>query len=256
MSKDFCKLKKDPIMECVSEFRFDTHLDENIAFAILLQTLQISSDFKSFNVIQQPIMQLPPDIRRTNPQLKFQPCYLLVHDNLTIGVSSHSLLFSLKSPYSSFDEFEEFIKKALTILKIPNFLKNISRISLRYINKIQDSLFEATSLNIDGVVLPVTSDNSVNLRIESSKENNITTVLQLNNNSLITLVQNGKPIEPIKASVVDIDSIYNFTTPILSFEDEKLLSALKELHKKTHSIFFNLFKQDYIRTHFDETYRK
>ena len=256
MSKEFGKLEKDPIMECVSEFRFDTHLDENIAFAILLQTLQTSPDFKSFSAIQQPIMQLPPDIRRSNPQLQFQPCYLLVHDNMTIGVSSHSLLFSLKSPYSSFDEFEEFIKKALTVLKMSTYLKSISRISLRYINKIEDSLFEATSLNIDGVVLPITPDNSVNLRIESSNENCITTVLQLNNNSLITLVQNGKPTEPTKASVVDIDSIYNFKTPILSFGDEKLLNGLKELHKKTHSIFFNLFKQDYIRNHFDANYGK
>lgn len=256
MSKEFGKLEKDPIMECVSEFRFDTHLDENIAFAILFQTLQSSASFNGFNVIPQPIMQLPPDIRRTNPQLKFQPCYLLVHNNFTIGVSSHSLLFSLKSPYSSFDDFEEFIRKALNVLKLTNFLKSISRISLRYINKIQDSLFEATSLNIDGVVLPITSENSVNLRIESSSENCITTVLQLNNNSLITLVKNGKPSEPVKASVVDIDSIYNFDTPIISFGDEKLLNALKELHKKTHSIFFDLFKPEYIKNHFDESYRK
>ena len=254
MSKEFSKLEKDPIMECVSEFRFDTHLDENIAFAILLQSLKSSPKFNSFNEIPQPIMQLPPDIRRTDPQLKFQPCYLLTHDNFTIGVSSHSLLFSLKTPYSSFNEFSTLVKDALCALE-NKYLKGIYRVSLRYINKIQDSLFEATNLSINGIVLPVLPQNAVNLRIESLGEKSITTVLQLNNNSLLTIIQNGKPLSSVKASVVDIDAIYNIEKSISSFNDEELFKALAELHEKTHSIFFDLFKPEYIKKHFDESYR-
>ena len=253
MSKEYGKLEKDPIVECVSEFRFDTNLDENIAYAILFQSLKTSTDFNNCNAIPQPILQLPPDIRRTNPQLNFQPCYLLIRDNFTIGISSHSLLFSLKAPYSSFDDFSVLIKKALNTLP-SNYLKSIYRLSLRYINKIPDSLFEATNLDISGVVLPVSSQNTVNLRIESSKEKSISTVLQLNNNNLVTLMKDGKPDKPVKASIVDIDSIYNFENPILSFNDEKLFNALDELHKKTHSIFFDLFKREYIKNNFDESY--
>ena len=38
----------------------------------------------------------------------------------------------------------------------------------------------------------------------------------------------------------------------LSFNDEKLFNALDELHKKTHSIFFDLFKREYIKNNFDD----
>lgn len=252
MSKDFKKLEKDPIIECVSEFRFDTHLDENIAFAILFQSLKSSADFSAYNVIPQPILQLPADVRKTDPQLVFQPCYLLVRNNLTIGVGSHSLMFSIKAPYSSFKEFKTFIETALRSLDNTN-LKGIYRTSLRYINKIPDSLFNATKLSVSGAVLPITAENTVNLRIESPKEGSITTLLQLNNNTLISLLENGKQTDPVKASVVDIDSIYNFDSPITTFNGEELLNSLDALHDKTHSVFFDLFKPEYIENHFTKS---
>lgn len=254
MSREFCKLEKDPIIECVSEFRFDTNLDDNIAFAIIFQTLKSSSDFSTYNVIPQPIMQLPPEVRKFDAQLKFQPCYLLVKNNLTIGVSSHSLMFSIKAPYSSFKEFEEFIKLALKAFD-SKILKKIYRASLRYINKIPDSLFDATKLSINGVVLPITADNTIKLRIESQKENSVTILLQLNNNTLISFLENGKMTESIKASVVDIDSIYDFEYSISRFDDNRLIEALSELHDKTHSVFFDLLKPEYIKCHFDKNYR-
>ena len=249
MSKDFKKLEKNPIIECVSEFRFDTILDENIAFAILFQSLKVSAGFSTYDVIPQPILQLPADVRKADPQLAFQPCYLLVKNNLTIGVGSHSLMFSIKAPYSSFKEFKTFIETALKSLD-NTILKGIYRTSLRYINKIPDSLFTATKLSISGAVLQIAADNTVNLRIESPKEDSITTLLQLNNNTLISVLENGKQTNPVKASVVDIDSIYEFDTPITTFNGEKLINSLDELHDKTHSVFFDLFKPDYIEKHF------
>ena len=131
MSKDFKKLEKDPIIECVSEFRFDTILDENIAFAILFQSLKSSADFSTYDVIPQPILQLPADVRKADPQLAFQPCYLLVKNNLTIGVGSHSLMFSIKAPYSSFKDFKTFIEVALKTLD-NTILKRINRTSTRF----------------------------------------------------------------------------------------------------------------------------
>lgn len=45
MSKDFKKLEKDPIIECVSEFRFDTHLDDEYCFCNSFSIIKIFCRF-------------------------------------------------------------------------------------------------------------------------------------------------------------------------------------------------------------------
>lgn len=69
------RLNKCPIIESVFEMRFESQHDANVVFALIYGALK--DDF--MKVESLPVAELPPTIRDTDPNLKYQPAYKLRH---------------------------------------------------------------------------------------------------------------------------------------------------------------------------------
>lgn len=250
MANEYFKLSKDPIMECVSEIRFETNYPEEIASALLYQKLKEAKQFSNYSFISQPIMQLPTDLRKFDPQLKYQPSYMVVSNQMSIGIGSNSILFSIKKPYKTFEWLEKQIIETLNLFEA-NFIKSLTRISLRYINKIEDSLFDSTELKFSYPSFE-NKNNIFSFRNEDKTSDDIISILQCKNN--VKIFDDKDKIISENSSIVDIDAIYNFEG-IDKLDIEIIKEKLSLLRIKTHDLFFKLFKTAYIKENFDENYK-
>lgn len=248
MDKSYFKLEHNPIIECVSEIRFNTDYPDEVSIALLYQKLKSSDKFKDFSFVPQPIIQLPPDFRKINPQLKYQPSYIAINNEFSLGISSNSIFFSLKEKYKSFEWLEKNIIETLSLID-SSFIKKLERISLRYINKIDDNLFTATHLDIS---YPTYSNKEASFifKIENKFENGIISNLQFSNK--VELL--SRSVSKTHISIVDIDSFYEFSEDT-ALDLDLVKNKLNLLRMNTHDLFFQLFKESYIKDKFDKKYK-
>lgn len=77
------KISPCPIVDAVSEIRFETNIDNSAVFGIIYNVLR--KDFQ--NVEKLDILQLPEHIRDNDEKLKFKPHYALVDKDKFYRVS-------------------------------------------------------------------------------------------------------------------------------------------------------------------------
>lgn len=251
---EYPKLKNNPILESVAEIKFDANFPDDIVVALIFKSLSTSKEFKTFAQIPQPIMQMPAEIRKIDPNLKFQPYYVLSKNNFSVGIGAHILQFFCRKPYTSFKSFEEFIKSGLDLIE-NSILKEINQISLRYVNKIDNSLFDATDFTFQCASGLVKSTNKINVNIESDIDENTKIILNLNNcNANVTINDNGKVEKFNDVSIVNVSAVNSESKTMNDFKDKTIYDIFTKLHDKTHDIFFKLLKSEYITSNFDDSF--
>jgi len=192
------KLNRCPLVEAIFEIRFNTMIPEDAVFGIVYQSLGKIINKKP--PVALPIVNLPSEVRRQDPNLKFQPHYQIKLNNWTISVGPKTLLFSNRSPYVGWDEYKRFIIEALRLITLSGIIDQVVRTGLRYINVFDGYLFKNTKLKlevIDGEL--TTEETAIHTCLKSYDGYHIN--LQLNNNVYISI--NNQP--PKLASLIDID---------------------------------------------------
>ena len=242
---EYPKLKTNPILESVAEIRFDANFPDDIVVALIFKSLSTSDEFKDYAQIPQPVMQMPAEIRKVDPNLKFQPYYVLSKNNFSIGIGAHILQFFYRQPYISFRSFEEFIKSGLDLID-DSILREINQINLRYVNKIDDSLAEATDFKLQCASGLVKNDDKINVNIESNIDANTKIILNLNNRSAnVTINANGKVEKFDNVSIISVSAICTGEKEMSTFKDKKIYDIFGKLHDNTHEVFFRLVDNDY-----------
>ena len=85
-----------PIQEAVVEIRFSTTKPADAVFGILYA--KVNQNFTSTNPL--PILQIPEAIRSQDPNLTYQPHYVLSRGDLNLKIGPKVLVFSCVAPYS------------------------------------------------------------------------------------------------------------------------------------------------------------
>lgn len=235
------KLQNCPVVETILEIRFSSKLPPDAVFGVIYQSLLKS--FFNFTVQPQPILQLPAEIRNADPNIRYQPTYQLVKENLSIGISAKSVVFSNKAPYKGWAAFKEFVLSAVELIFSCDAIDKIERIGLRYINIINSPLADATNLVIS-LCGEMQHKNDVSvLRLEKQLLDNELIIFQLNNNVFVSI--NNAPAQ--KRSMIDIDSIKNINVECHSFTIDSFSDILDVLHKNEKVHFFGLLKDEYMK---------
>ena len=91
------KIEHCPLIETVLEIRFTSTLLDEAIFGVVYNSIQ--NEFSSFKPVPQPILQIPLEIRKSDPNIMYQPLYRLENKNLSIGISPKSIIFSNTKEY-------------------------------------------------------------------------------------------------------------------------------------------------------------
>ena len=243
------QLKYNSIKECICEVRFEAPNDIDVSELFIKQIQTQSFKEKGFIEKRLPLRDAPLQLLKTSPQMRFAPLYKYENLDYTIGFGFSSLIIDKKNAYTAFDEFMTFIKEVfftLKELKSADFtlkIKNLTELRLRYVNIFDDTLFQATKLELKYNNDEFEKDQKFSLQINKKIDPVQNINISLLNNATI---RNFDKNETRTGSVVDFDAVSSLKEFELSnFSDKKILDVLEKLHKNIENEFISLLDENY-----------
>jgi uncharacterized protein (TIGR04255 family) len=229
------KLAHPPISEAIFEIRYNGDYPGEALYGILFEVFK---DFPNKDMAEQPIMQIPKQIRDTDPNLRYQALYRVANDKFTFSIGSHSIVFSSKKPYCGWAAWSQFFNPIIETIQTKGVIKTVERIGLRYFNLFNNNIFDHINagLTLDGSAVKA-SPSSFYTAFDQDKMH---TILNVGNAAIINGNQTAQ-------SLIDIDCIYNFDCDTAAF-----FSSYKDILEATHifnkRVFFGLLKDNLLST--------
>lgn len=232
------RLENDTILEAICEIRFDgsstgvSTLLPGLLFGAMRESLRSSESL-------QPI-ELPSIFTESQPALRFQPTQRLVGEGFVMYTGEHVLGFAC-NPYLGWLEFKSRVQSMWGKVADFNLVKEVSRISLKYVNMIEFSGSDISEIaNFDLLIGGVSHrNNNVMTRTERA-DDDVTTIIQIVNPA------NAKSGEKsFDGCLVDIDVVKVLAA------DKSLLTdggdILEELHLYAKDAFFSILSDSALK---------
>lgn len=233
------KIVPCPIMEAVFELRFEANVPEDAIFGMVFDHFR--SEY-NFEVEQLPILQLPKQVRSSDPALMFSPHYKMSNETFNMQIGPRVVTISNLGEYLGWEAFQAEIIKTFDNLSEINIFDKLNRAALRYINVLRKvDIFEKSSIK-------VLLDNEP---LESGNINLTTQIVRNSVKSTIRVISGAQAKiskEVINGSVVDIDSaIENIG------KEDDFVAILNNIHDEEKRIFYKILGQNYLKE-FEATY--
>jgi len=227
------QITPSPIVEAVVEARYDTDYPEEVIPGIIYNELK--SRFPK-PVEKLPVANLPAEVKNRDPNLQFAPHYRFPGENLSVQVGPKVFSLLNHPKYMGWEKYSEEIRFAFDVLKKSSIVKKPRRLGVRYINFFEFDIFDKleASLTLAGNSI---AGNQSFLRTEFAI-GDYRCVLQIANG---TTIQAGGASK--KGSVVDID-----LSRERPFSWDELRDLINDAHDLEKQLFFNLLKDDYLKT--------
>jgi uncharacterized protein (TIGR04255 family) len=232
------KLKQDFIVEVVFEVRFETTTLPEIFFGRLAD----HEPWKGFRQDPLPAYSIPPVLRQTDPNLRYQPVLQLSGEEgaRSVRVGQQVASYHRMSPYVGWKQFgaelDEFFEGIFTKSENPK----VSRLGIRYVNAAKEDVHgvgSLTDLNLQVTVADEQIRKSFNLNYMTEHPNDVQCVVRIASpDFVIGTLPSGSSL------MIDVDV---FTKPDFKAETA---TAVREWAESAHNVekeqFFRLLKQD------------
>jgi uncharacterized protein (TIGR04255 family) len=225
-----------PINQAVVEIRFDSSLPTDAVFGVVYNKLKDS--YK--NAERLPILQIPEAVRNNDPNLLYQPHYKLLKDYyaLQIGPKVISLAI-IDQKYTTWESYFEEIQNVFEKINELDFISNVVRVGLRYINFFAEDIWKNINISVKIVENEIVGEEIFVRTILDRDEYKV--ALQTGNQ--LKLEDNNQIIG--RASVIDIDTFIQDQN-INFFGDMKPI--LIKGHTIEKEIFFKLLNKDFLKS--------
>jgi len=224
-----------PIREANVEIRFESKVPAEAVFGIVYSGLRGSYAVPS----PTPIVQIPEFVRANDPNLQYQAHYKVKKDNFLLQLGPRMISLAAVETYPGWDLYLREILDVFRKIEQLDFILEITRLGIRYVNVFKTDIFEKVNLQI------IVNDAAVNSKetyvralFEGTSFN---TLLQVANNALIQTDDGNQT----KGSLIDID-VSNQSQKMPFFENVERL--LNEAHQIEKTKFFELLKDDFLAT--------
>ncbi|MBS3769951.1 MAG: TIGR04255 family protein [Bacteroidales bacterium] len=224
------KINPCPILDALIEIRFSTNINRDAVFGLIYNALH--SDFEKVDKL--PIMQLPDQVRDSDPSLKFKPHYRLSNENIVVQVGPDVITISSYPKYTGWNSFSSKIYDILEKVQNIGIIDSIIRIGIRYINFFEQNIFDDINLKVTLSENTIDYKNTV-IRTEISQDNYKST-LQIANNAN----HNNK-----SGSVIDIDTFMDNNIDDFFHRKKEIID---NGHEKEKELFFSLLKEEFLNT--------
>lgn len=223
-----------PIVDASCELRFASLLPDDAVFGASFAKL---SDLVG-KAEALPILAIPPEIRGTDPNLRFQPHYKFQKDGFTVQLGPRVFAIGVNEPYPGWYKFSAGIKIRMEALKDSGVIGSVSRFGLRYINYVEGDVFDKVDfdLKVNGNKM-VGKEMSVSLIVEGRYSHMVRVRKDVN-----VRVNASNPRK--FGSVIDIDTFVKEPIEGLGSFDR----FLEEAHHDEKSVFFGMLKPEYLAT--------
>jgi uncharacterized protein (TIGR04255 family) len=230
------KIDNCPIVDGVVELRFRSSIFPNAVFGLIFNSLK--SEFPK--VEKLPILQLPEQLRDSDPNFKFKAQYRLISDDgYSVQIGPDVLVMGSPIPYPGWDNF--FTKINFVIEKVfqTDVIEDVLRLGVRFINFFDLDIFEQINLKIE---INSTSHKPKNTQLRTEIEKNgFVNTLNIANNAKQKIQNRNER----NGSIIDIDTFKEYEGK----EFKKIYeSEINNAHNSEKEIFFNLLKTEYLKT--------
>lgn len=126
-------IKNPPVIEAVSEIRFESTLPSAVLFGKMYKSL--ASHYP--DVETMPIMEMPEQIINQDQNLKYAVHYRLKNEKYILSIGPRVLGISRicnSVPYESWEEYLAVIQEVITAFKNARIVERVFRPSVKYIN--------------------------------------------------------------------------------------------------------------------------
>ncbi len=224
------RISPQPIIDAITEFRFDTILHPSAVFGVIYNSLK--NDYPA--VSELPITQLPEVLRDKDESLRYKPHYLITSvKGFKVQIGPKVVTVSSPIEYVGWIVFENEVLRIINIMSELKIVKSVKKIGIRYIDFFEADIFEKINLSIEHSALDL-----------ESQSKNFQAVFADDNCKHIIQISNSANYNSMNGSVIDIDTILQGDEVRL----EVVKDLLNNLHKKNKKLFFNLLKKEFIDT--------
>lgn len=224
-----------PIVDSVIELRFISGIYSNAVFGVLYNLLK--SDFG--HVENLPIMQLPEQLRESDPALKNKPNYrLLSEDNYSLQIGPNVIVFGAPVPYPGWNTVSKRFFGVCDMIKNAGIVNEITRVGVRYINFFELDIFNHIDVELNINKNVISSTNTL-IRTELEK-NSFKNTVQIGNNVRHQFTEGIKT-----GSIVDIDTFKTLEQTTLGTDFFHLVEIAHDTEK---DIFFSLLKKEFLES--------
>lgn len=235
------RLGKEPLIDvvCAAYFSSDVQADSLLPGLIVSQF----ANNGSFPQIESlGAAQLPQFVRDSDPALKNAPLMKIkIVDGYFVLIASRSIAVSCEMPYRGWSDYKEIIKKVFSVLCDANFVHQIERHSLKYVDFMKfdgvDGSMSAFNLNLQVAGRNIEKE-STQLRIELVDGDFTHAVTVVSKANL-----NVPGVAPSEGALLDVDTHFLKAVSKLDFKN-KLDSWLDNIHAANKSFFFDLLSDD------------
>ncbi len=231
------KIEICPLIDALIEVRFEALWAPSAVFGLIYNEIK---DLYPGNVINLPILQIPEQIRNTDPNFKFKPLYRIEGDNAILQIGPDVLCISSQIPYIGWDDFSKYSVDLICKIIQAKIIKKVLRLGHRYVN-----FFEGNILDNLTVQVSLGNDCEVeNLLIRSEiKDGDFVNIMQLSNCAQYKSPSMNKGA---LGTIIDIDTIREYNT-----EDYFITHVEQELnvaHCCEKKLFFSLLQPHFLES--------
>ncbi|MFP4663791.1 MAG: TIGR04255 family protein [Bacteroidales bacterium] len=223
------KIEPCPILDALVEIRFKPKINRDAVFGLLYNSLK--SDFRKVDTL--PIMQLPDQVRASDPQFKFKPHYRLSGKDIVVQIGPDVISISSFPEYIGWKAFSTEIYNILNKIQKVDIIDSIVRVGIRYINFFSGDVYDNINLKVLLNNKIIDYQNTI-IRTEI-KQGDFNSTLQIANNA----ENKGKA-----GSVIDIDTFVKGN--IDDFFNRKK-DIIENGHEKEKALFFSLLTEKFLQ---------
>lgn len=162
------RLRKPTLVEMIFELRFEPGGEAVGSLLPGLLFAKLGSSYSGSRAL--PVASLPPELRASDPDLRFQAHFRLEGDRRAIYIGDRVAGVTQVARYSGWNDFQPRILELLDVLKTVRSVHNVKRFSIKAVNIIPqqgNSQLGALRLNVSLADEPV-SDKGFSLRLEKN----------------------------------------------------------------------------------------
>jgi uncharacterized protein (TIGR04255 family) len=225
-----------PINQAVVGIRFNSSLPPDAVFGVVYNKLK--DLYKSAE--QLPILQIPEAVRNNDNSLLYQPHYKLTREHFAFQVGPKVISLAITDQkYTTWESFYEEIQNVFEKIKEIDFISDVVRAGLRYINFFADDIWKNININVKVIENEIAGEEIFLRTVLPREEYKV--MLQTGNQ--LNLEENNQIVG--RASIIDIDTSIEGEN-INFFED--MNSILGKAHSIQKEIFFGLLKEDFLNS--------
>ncbi len=228
------KISPCPIIEAVVEIRFESSVAKEVIIGKLYNF--IIEKFPESKVTRLPILQLPGEVL-CDPNLKFNPHYNFLFNNLVFQFGPQLVAISNSGDYIGWDDFSKILLDNFSAIMKLDILTKVIRLGIRYINFFENmDIYKNISLEVKLNDKPLESKQLLTRAELDLGE--FQGVVQVATNAQLAVTKIAK-----MGSVIDIDISWNNPANKSSFD---LSQILVQAHEKEKLLFFQMLKADFL----------